>query len=196
MSFTVHPYRLQTLLGALVLSACAVSADPHELGGGGTSNQVDARATNGAVAGAPRLPSSGGLGGGDSGGQTGSGGTGLSSNVFGPKAGASNGGGAAACDGATSGDCDWTRVEGCCKPLACERANGTDVFNTYPVESCRALIACVQAHPGCSNADDPLCFQEEDPSAPCLQQGYQASHSDADGPFAWTVMLVQCVCAY
>jgi hypothetical protein len=120
----------------------------------------------------------------------------LSSDVFGSGGLGAIAGATAACEYPSPPDCDWSRVDGCCTALACERANGSDVFNTYPVESCRELVACVQAHPGCSSGGDPLCFQDESPSAPCLMQGYQASHNDPAGPFAWTAALVGCVCGY
>lgn len=138
--------------------------------------------------------SSGGSGGADASSATG--GTGLTSSSFGDDDDNPSQDEPEACVYELPPSCDWSRVEGCCAPYACERASGTDVFNTYPVESCQALVACVQANPGCSTASDPLCFQNEDPSAPCLLEGYQASHNDPDGPFAWTAELVRCVCGY
>lgn len=129
-------------------------------------------------------------------GTAGGGGTGLVSDVFGRGGLGGTAGGLAACDYPDPPECDFARVDGCCKPFACERANGADVFDTYPVESCRALVECVQANTGCSSAADPLCFQDENPSAPCLMEGYQASHTDLDGPFVWTRELVKCVCGY
>ncbi len=100
-----------------------------------------------------------------------------------------------ACDYSTPG-CDFTRLDGCCSAKACSHASGADVFNTYPVESCEALLSCVQSHPECGGKDDPLCFGNEAPDAPCLQEGYLASHTDPDGPFAWTLDLMACVCGY
>lgn len=100
-----------------------------------------------------------------------------------------------ACDYSSPG-CDFARVDGCCSEKACVHASGADVFDTYPVESCEALLECVQGHPGCGTKDDPLCFRNEAPGAPCLQEGYLASHEDPDGPFAWTAALMACVCGY
>jgi hypothetical protein len=157
----------------------------------GTSGSLGSAGTTGGVAGS----ATGGTAG--TSGIAGSGGTGLTSDVFGdggPPSGAA--GATGGCEYPNPGECDFARVDGCCLPLACERANGSDVFNTYPIESCQALVACVQAHPGCSTAADPLCFQNEDPNAPCLMEGYQASHNDPEGPFAWTAELVRCVCGY
>lgn len=151
-------------------------------------------APGGAPATPPAPPSAGGTTGGPSAGETGGGGEGLTSGEFGseePPAEA-----AEQCEPLETAACDWSRVDGCCRDHACERASGADVFNTYPVESCQALVACVQAHPECSTPDDPLCFGDEAPGAPCLDEGYQASHQEPDGPFAWTVELVRCVCGY
>jgi hypothetical protein len=120
----------------------------------------------------------------------------LQSDVFGAGAkGATGEPSIPACDYSTPG-CDFARIDGCCSPKACSHASGVDVFNTYPVESCDALLACVQSHPGCSTKDDPLCLQNEAPDAPCLDEAYQASHTDPDGPFAWAAELMACVCGY
>lgn len=122
--------------------------------------------------------------------------TGLTSPVFGsiddvvPDA----GGGPEPCEYPTPPTCDYTRIDGCCSHLACSKASGSDVDNPYPIESCNALVACVQANPGCSTADDPLCFGNE--AGPCVDEGYQASHEDLEGPFWWTVDLMRCVCGY
>lgn len=163
------------------------------------SSGADAGGTGG-LAGAGGAVARGGspAGGGVAGtaGSGGDGGSGLSSDVFGSGGTSGTGTTTEACDDSSEPACDWSRIDGCCKAFACERAAGSDVFNTYPVESCQALIACVQANEGCSTASDPLCFQDEDPDAPCLMEGYQASHTDPDGPFAWTAALVSCVCGY
>lgn len=149
-----------------------------------------------APGGAPSLPrppaSTGGVTG--HAGDTGTGGTGLTSGEFGseepdPES-------PEQCEPLATPTCDWSRVDGCCQEHACTRASGADVFNLYPVESCEDLVSCVQAHPGCSTPEDPLCFRNEAPDAPCLREGYQASHEDPDGPFAWTAELVRCVCGY
>ncbi len=178
---------------AVLCCACAISGEPPSAASDGLGGSRPALATggggggtggsaSGAVAGAPLT-----------GGVSNTGGS-LVSDVFGLSAPEASGG-ASACDGPVA-QCEWSRLDGCCKHLACERANGADVFNLYPVQSCQALLACVRAHPGCSNADDPLCFGAEDPGAPCLNEGYQASHTDPAGPYAWTVELVRCVCGY
>lgn len=182
------------LAGALF--ACATAVEPSAEGRVAAAAGTGSGGSAGS-AGSPLPPAAGGGGLGAAGGPNAAGGTGLTSGVFGPGSGAGGGAGTATvgCEATTSA-CDWSRLTGCCKPLACERASGTDVFNTYPVESCQALVTCVQAHPGCSTASDPLCFQDEAPGAPCLQEGYQASHTDPDGPFAWTEDLVRCVCGY
>ena len=138
----------------------------------------------------PTAPGTGGFDG--SAGETGSGGAGLTSGEFGSDEPAPDA--PVECEPLDTNTCDWSRLDGCCRAHACERASGTDVFNTYPVESCQSLVACVQSHAGCSNPDDPLCFRDEAPDAPCLSEGYQASHEDPDGPFAWTADLVRCVC--
>ncbi len=127
---------------------------------------------------------------------TGSGGIGLYSSVFEPAAGAGGGGEVVIeCDYSAPG-CDFSRMEGCCEPLACTHANGANVWDTYPIESCQALIACMRENPGCSTAEDPLCLMDEDPSGPCLDETYAASHTDPEGPYAWTVELMRCVCGY
>ncbi len=124
-------------------------------------------------------------------------GIGLYSSVFEPAAGA--GGGSepvvVECDYSTPG-CDYTRLQGCCEPLACTHANGADVWDTYPIEACEALVACMQANPACTTAEDPLCFMNEDPNGPCIDETYAASHTDPEGPYAWTLELMRCVCGY
>jgi hypothetical protein len=176
----------------LLLVACGASGGPPAPGtGSGTGGA--ATTPSGGAATAPSGGSS--LGGTTS---TGDGGIGLYSPVFEAAAGAAVGGGGTApiaCDYTTPG-CDLTREAGCCEPLACDHANGADVWNTHPIEACRALLDCVQANPGCSTAADPLCFMDEDPNGPCLQQIYDASHTDADGPYAWTLDLMRCLCGY
>ncbi|HET9956779.1 MAG TPA: hypothetical protein VFQ61_19925 [Polyangiaceae bacterium] len=139
------------------------------------------------------------VGGGGTSTSSSSAGIGLYSSVFeagGTSAGGTSGAPPVVCDDSEPGTCDWTRVEGCCKQWACNRANGEDVFNPRPITACEALVTCVRANPGCSTASDPLCFQDEKPTAPCLDEGYLASHEDPDGPFAWTEHLVRCVCGY
>jgi hypothetical protein len=183
-------FRGAALLGSGLFLACA---QQDELGSArGSASYAGATSEAGAGAGT----STGGAPTGGTAGMGGNGGSGLSSDVFGSSGVTGSGGSAAACDYGASAICDWTRVEGCCSQWACEKAAGADVFNTYPVESCQALVACVNEHSGCSNAADPLCFQNENPAAPCLNEAYQASHTDPEGPFAWTVELVNCVCGY
>lgn len=189
------------LAGATLALACAEPVPVESLPDAGAPSFGGATGGFGGSApgtgGAPAAPGSGGAdgGGGSAGARPED--AGLGSDVFGSSAGSGGTGGTgSACDDSASPSCDFSRVETCCSHLACEKANGADVFNTYPIESCQALVACVQSNPGCSSASDPLCFGDEDPSAPCLNEGYLASHNDPDGPFAWTVALMTCLCGY
>jgi hypothetical protein len=179
------------LLGACLIAACAQAQ--FEAGarrGNVTAGGGDAGAQTAVDAG------TGTAGQGGAAGAAGMGGTGLTSDEFG-SAGTSSadGGSVAPCDYGATPTCDFTRVETCCSQYACERAS-SDPWNTYPIESCQALVACVQAHPGCSTASAPLCFQDGDTSSPCLDEGYQASHEDPEGPFAFTLKQMKCVCGY
>lgn len=126
------------------------------------------------------------------------GGVGLTSSVFGSLEELLGTGGenaVAACDYGASPGCDFTRAEGCCSHLSCVHATD-DPYDVHPVEACEALVACVQSHPGCSSAADPLCFQDENPDGPCLTEAYTASHEDPEGPFAFTEDLMRCICGY
>ena len=126
--------------------------------------------------------------------------TGLTSAVFGSLDDlvGSGAGGAnpTACDYGDVPSCDMTRIEGCCSHLACEFAPANDEWDTYGMETCESLLDCVEQHPGCSTADDPVCFVTGGEDAPCRQLGYAAGHEDPDGIFAFTVELVRCLCGY
>lgn len=193
-----HP-RARTLAQLLLVPslafACAQGSDLDALDA--PSGDAGSPPQSGAAGSTPLAPSAGGFGSGGSAGSGGSGGEALTSSSLDPNAGGGTGGIAApACDYGATPTCDFTRETGCCSHLACQKASGANVFDTYPVESCQALLTCIQANPGCSSASDPLCFQDEAPTAPCLDEGYRASHTDPDGPFAWTKTLVECLCGY
>jgi hypothetical protein len=183
--------RLVALLGAGFVVACAQAQfEP----GARRGNVSAAGGAAGAHAALDASTDRGGRGG--AAGAAGMGGTGLVSDMFGNGGeGNPDGGSVAACDYGATPTCDFTRVDDCCRQYACQKAS-SDPWNTYPIESCQALVACVQAHPGCSSASDPLCFQDGDSSSPCLNEGYQASHEDPEGPFAFTMKQLQCVCGY
>ncbi len=175
---------------AALLLACGASGGAPEPGVATGSGGAGAPAT---TTGGARPTGGAPLGGAA---PTGSGGIGLYSSVFEPAAGAGGGGEMLLeCDYSTPG-CDYTRLQGCCEPLACTHANGADVWDTYPIESCEALVACMQENPGCTTAEDPLCFMDEDPNGPCIDETYAASHTDPEGPYAWTLELMRCVCGY
>lgn len=181
---------------------------PTTTGGGGTGGAVRATTSNPSRTGSSGSSTvavggsggSGGTGGSPTGGTApvlGAGGAGLRSSVFEPLEGYSSGGQGGAvvkCEPSTVSGCDWSRLDGCCSQWACNKVTRLDVFDTYPITSCESLVKCVKAHPGCSTADDPLCFQNEAASAPCLNEGYLASFKDESGPFAWTKHLVACAC--
>lgn len=183
--------RIALLIGCAAAACAKAQIDPDARRG--TINAGGGEA--GAQGGTPDAATSH-AGQGGAAGSAGTAGAGLTSNEFG-NGGTSNadGGSVVACDYGTTPSCDFTRVENCCSQYACEKAT-SDPWNTYPIESCQALVACVQAHPGCSTASDPLCFQDGNSSSPCLNEGYQASHEDPQGPFAFTVKQVKCVCGY
>lgn len=192
---------LRALLAAGLLVACAHGSelDALDVGTGGIGAATGGSGGSGLAPGSGGSAPTPGVGGAGSGGAPtgGAAGAGLTSSVLDPDDEVDGSAGAGpACDYSESSGCDFERVTGCCSALACEKASGANVFDTYPVESCEALVACVQANPGCSTAEDPLCFQDEAPTAPCLREGYQASHTDPDGPFAWTVELMNCLCGY
>lgn len=196
---SVSPVGQRRLSRLALLAVCCIGACAQ--------GQLDARSrviagAGGGDAGTQNGPLDAGTGpagqGGTAGnaGNAGTAGAGLTSSMFG-SGGLSNpdAGSVPACDYGTAPSCDFTRVDNCCSQYACENAT-SDPWDTYPIESCQALVACVQANPGCSTASDPLCFQDGATGAPCLDEGYQASHEDPSGPFAFTVKQVKCVCGY
>lgn len=188
-STTQHLQATSLLIASLLTSACGAGGEGARLstepGSGGTATTGGAGPTGGSTV-AP-------LGGAP---PTHTGGVGLYSEVFEPIPGAGSGGSTAApvCEPTTA--CDFTRQTGCCERLSCDHANRADVWNSHPIEACKALVKCVQDHPGCTTASDPLCFQNEAATAPCLTEGYNASHNEPDGPFAYTLELMRCLCGY
>ncbi len=130
-------------------------------------------------------------------------GVGLTSSVFGSLADllAAGGGGVVIepCDYGPTPTCDFTRLQGCCSHLDCSKAS-RNPDDTYPIEACQGLLACAQANPDCSTATNPFCFfdaaGEEDPNSVCADEVYLASHTDPEGPYAFTLELMKCACGY
>jgi hypothetical protein len=132
-------------------------------------------------------------------------GVGLTSSVFGSLdelIGAGGGGSVVVepCDYGASPTCDYGRVNTCCSHLACiGAADPTNPDDTQPVQACENLISCVQTN-GCSTAANPFCFLDaagqEDENSPCAQEVYNAAHTEADGPYAHTLELINCLCGY
>lgn len=187
--------RVAVVVGATLLLACSAggggAAEPGRGGGSGGQSSGGSGGTVSATGGvAPGVT-------GATGGMVvvGSGGVGLYSSVFEPAAGAGPGEpGVEPCDYEAVPGCDYARIDGCCERVSCQHAS-PDPWDTYPVDTCNELVACVRTA-GCSTASDPLCFMDEDPSGPCLDEIYAAQHSDADGPYAFALELMKCVCGY
>jgi len=103
------------------------------------------------------------------------------------------------CDYGDAPTCDFGRVDTCCSHLACSHAS-SNPDDTYPIEACEGLLSCVQSNPGCSTAANPVCFLDsagqEDPSSICADEVYLASHTDPEGPYAFTLQLINCLCGY
>lgn len=107
-------------------------------------------------------------------------GTGLVSNVFGdPLSFGSAGVEPIACPHPSPGSCDWTRREtGCCSSLQCVNAT-LDPYDPYPIDSCRALVDCLQANPGCPTVDDPFCANRNGDAVSACTVAYENNGFDA-----------------
>lgn len=112
-----------------------------------------------------------------------------------PSGGGTGAGSGSGCEGAEPGVCDWTRLETCCADLACEYANGTNIYSTYEVETCQKIVDCLQTN-SCSSAADPLCGQRNGAETSPCTTAVENAGTDENGPGVYTLALVNCVCGY
>ena len=97
----------------------------------------------------------------------------------------------AGCEGAQPGVCDWGRLTECCSDIGCEFANGSDIYNTWPVDQCKEVLECLEEN-DCSTAADPLCSARDGiATSPCTETVENAGDSTD-----YTLEIVNCVCGY